>query len=392
MRNLIKTGTFGLALALALPAAAVTRLIGDVDGFGYSSALLVGARAANGGLADVDGDGVVEAGEFLIDFNRNGSVAIGSGDDFDNRSDAELAAADGAQHTDFAIVGQGTSNGRQFVFTFPVPVPGDIDFGVDHFINFVFGDYDVVPATLSVDGVVVALTQQSNGSGQDGLVQSAFATVPWSKMTDGIVVIEVIAPAEPYLAFDYALLDTDEFADCDLDSVPDPLDNCPCDANADQSDIDGDGDGDVCDACPGDADNDADGDTFCADDDNCPTLSNVGQEDADQDGYGDVCDDCTDVDHDSVCDELDLCPGTVFPDLVPTVSLGVNRFADLDGDGFFDTVSPKGKGPRRSYSIDDTAGCSCSQIIDALDLGDGHVKHGCSISAMDDWTALVSQP
>lgn len=391
MRHLFKTGTLGLALTLALPAAAVTRLIGDVDGFGYSEALLLAAKAANGGPADVDGDGIVEVGEFLIDFNRNGSVAIGSSDDFDNRGAAELGATDGAQHTDFSIVNQGASDGRQFVFTFPVPTPGAIDYGVDHFINFVFGDYDVVPATLSVDGVIVPLTQQSNNGGQDGLVQSAFATVPWAAMADGSVIIEVIAPNEPYLAFDYALLDTDEFADCDQDSVPDPLDNCPCDANADQSDADGDGDGDVCDLCPEDPANDADGDSLCADDDNCPSISNAMQEDADQDGYGDVCDDCTDVDHDSVCDELDLCPGTVFPDLVPTVSLGVNRFADLDGDGLFDTVSPKGKGPRRSYSIDDTAGCSCSQIIDALDLGDGHARFGCSISAMDEWTSLVSQ-
>ena len=40
--------------------------------------------------------------------------------------------------------------------------------------------------------------------------------------------------------------------------------------------------------------------------------------------------------------------------------------------------------------MEDTGGCSCSQIIEELDLGDGHSKHGCSISAMDTWSAIVS--
>jgi hypothetical protein len=34
-----------------------------------------------------------------------------------------------------------------------------------------------------------------------------------------------------------------------------------------------------------------------------------------------------------------------------------------------------------------TKGCSCEQIITALELGNGHTKHGCSISAMDTWVA-----
>jgi len=52
----------------------------------------------------------------------------------------------------------------------------------------------------------------------------------------------------------------------------------------------------------------------------------------------------------------------------------------------------KGKGkerPRRSYTAVDTTGCSCEQIIAALGLGAGHTKHGCSISAMDEWVAFV---
>ena len=57
----------------------------------------------------------------------------------------------------------------------------------------------------------------------------------------------------------------------------------------------------------------------------------------------------------------------------------------------FDRVS-KGKGPNRSYTIEDTAGCSCEQIIAELGLGDGHSKHGCSISAMDDWIEFFVNP
>ena len=56
----------------------------------------------------------------------------------------------------------------------------------------------------------------------------------------------------------------------------------------------------------------------------------------------------------------------------------------------FDTIKKgKGNGPGRSYTTTDTAGCSCEQIITALGLGEGHTKHGCSISAMDEWVALV---
>lgn len=140
-------------------------------------------------------------------------------------------------------------------------------------------------------------------------------------------------------------------ADDDADDVCDDIDNCPGVPNNDQADADGDGAGDVCDICPQDPENDADGDGICGD--------------------------------------VDACPGTVLPEGVPTNHLGVNRFADIDGDGDFETVEPNGVGPRRSYTIEDTAGCSCEQIIDAQGLGQGHVKFGCSISAMDDWVALV---
>jgi hypothetical protein len=226
--------------------------------------------------------------------------------------------------------------------------------------------------------------------------------------------------------------------DADDDGIVDGEDNCPTDYNPEQGDADGDGLGDACDGCAKDPDNDKDRDGFCADVDNCPTTANKDQADSDDDGNGDECDICPkdpdddidaddvcgdvdncvedynpkqenedddvagdacdtcpydaddDADGDGVCGDVDQCAGTTFPDDVPTEYLGVNRFADTDGDGKFDTVSPKGKGPGRYYTIEDTAGCSCSQIIDALDLGEGHSMYGCSISAMDDWKAIVS--
>jgi hypothetical protein len=96
-----------------------------------------------------------------------------------------------------------------------------------------------------------------------------------------------------------------------------------------------------------------------------------------------------DEDEDGVPDSRDVCPGTAIPEAVPTQRLGVNRWALVDADFSFDTSAPKGKGPTRSYSTIDTAGCSCKQIIDALGLGHAHAEFGCSISAMDTWVGLV---
>ncbi len=102
-----------------------------------------------------------------------------------------------------------------------------------------------------------------------------------------------------------------------------------------------------------------------------------------------------DTDGDGVDDPDDFCPdNTMIPEGVPTSgALNPNHWAlTEDGNGFdFDTVTEcKGKGPNRSYTIEDTAGCSCEEIIEIQGLGDGHTKHGCSISAMDDWLDFVN--
>ncbi len=98
-----------------------------------------------------------------------------------------------------------------------------------------------------------------------------------------------------------------------------------------------------------------------------------------------------DEDKDGVGDDLDVCPMTVLPESAASKGLGVNRFADIDGDGVFNTVAPKGNGPRKSFDLHDTAGCSCEQIIEEQGLGKGHIKFGCSIGAMKNWVTEVSQ-
>lgn len=96
-----------------------------------------------------------------------------------------------------------------------------------------------------------------------------------------------------------------------------------------------------------------------------------------------------DVDGDGVNDDADVCPATSIPE-TPTRGLGKNRFALTDGDFEFDTVSSNGKGSGRGYSTVDTAGCSCTQIVAAEGLGDGHSKFGCSIGVMDNWVRKVA--
>ncbi len=97
-----------------------------------------------------------------------------------------------------------------------------------------------------------------------------------------------------------------------------------------------------------------------------------------------------DKDADGVPNDDDFCPGTTIPETLGR-DLGVNRFTLVDGDFDFDTTSSRGKGPGRSYTTGDTAGCSCTQIIAAQGLGKGHTKFGCSIGAMENWISLVNQ-
>jgi predicted extracellular nuclease len=97
-----------------------------------------------------------------------------------------------------------------------------------------------------------------------------------------------------------------------------------------------------------------------------------------------------DVDGDGVNDDADVCPSTSIPEAT-TRELGENRFALTDDDFEFDSASPNGMGPGRSYTTVDTAGCSCAQIVAAEGLGNGHSNFGCSIGVMDTWVRKVGE-
>jgi hypothetical protein len=98
-----------------------------------------------------------------------------------------------------------------------------------------------------------------------------------------------------------------------------------------------------------------------------------------------------DEDDDGILNEDDACPDTGIPEDVPTVRLGTNRFALMDGDAVFDTSPPNGRGPDAVFTLVDTAGCSCGQIVAALGLGKGHEKFGCSLGAMRTWENSVNR-
>ncbi len=160
-------------------------------------------------------------------------------------------------------------------------------------------------------------------------------------------------PTTPLRSADHDGLALFVMSDFDADGDPDDADNCRITANPDQADVDGDGVGDAC--------------------DNCPTTPNSNQADADHDGVADACN--------------DRCLGTVIPETAPTQGLKPNHYVLANGDGIFDTTG----GVSGPYTIQQTAGCSCEQIIVQLGLGNGHRKNGCSKGSIEDWITLVSQ-
>ena len=97
-----------------------------------------------------------------------------------------------------------------------------------------------------------------------------------------------------------------------------------------------------------------------------------------------------DADADGVPNDTDFCPGTVIPEFVPTQQLNPNHWALTDADGAFDTFDPNGDDPVDNFTLGDTAGCSCKQIIAAQGLGNGHSKFGCSLGAMRNWVSLFN--
>ena len=98
-----------------------------------------------------------------------------------------------------------------------------------------------------------------------------------------------------------------------------------------------------------------------------------------------------DDDGDGVPNNNDYCPDTVIPESVPTTrNLGRNRSALTEDAGFgvFETAPPNPRG--LVFTIEDTAGCSCEQIIEAQGLGIVSTRFGCSLREMRKWIRQVN--
>ena len=247
----LATLTTAIAAAVLAPAAwaAVTPFdfirLGDQDGFGFGST--AGLFRTTGAVADSNGNGLLQQGEFLPDLNRNGSVATGSGDDFDNRTAAEKAntaapagngfsnnGSSGSKWTDISLStsftgsdfpdpgGPGVPNQPSFIYNFNVQ-GGAVALGTQLFFNLVFGDYDVSPANVrltfaSLPQRTVALATQSGAA--DGLIQAASALLDFDEVFtadglggfNGFVRVDFIAPNEPYTAFDFTELSVTRIA------------------------------------------------------------------------------------------------------------------------------------------------------------------------------------
>jgi len=100
-----------------------------------------------------------------------------------------------------------------------------------------------------------------------------------------------------------------------------------------------------------------------------------------------------DCDEDGVLDVNDKCLGTATDE--PEVKLGVNRHVWSGGD-YFKTLVPGKKGAKieapSPFSLTDTYGCSCEQILEKMKDATGfdfkgHDKYGCSKSIIEDWIA-----
>ncbi len=222
MKNLkLYLAILSICMFCPLQAQAVTLSIGDADGFGYNKAEdYVGV---DGDPAERAGDrSILDMGDLLPDLNEDGFLGAGGDDDFDNQSAAEKEDTDnsGQKWTDVSLSescdeSPGLANDAVFVFRFDVPESGDADYGRDHIINLVYGDYDVDPMTIEIEGKVVVLKGNKDPD-KDGFIFRAYATVKWEDMKDGEIKVNVVAENEPYVAFDYILLDVTPL------SIPNP--------------------------------------------------------------------------------------------------------------------------------------------------------------------------
>jgi predicted extracellular nuclease len=95
----------------------------------------------------------------------------------------------------------------------------------------------------------------------------------------------------------------------------------------------------------------------------------------------------SDTDADGVPENLDRCPNTTVPESVPLVRLKANHYALVDSDRVFDTAPSQA--PPLLITLDDTAGCSCEQILDRSGRAIGERNFGCSSDTMTSWISSL---
>ena len=83
-----------------------------------------------------------------------------------------------------------------------------------------------------------------------------------------------------------------------------------------------------------------------------------------------------------MCDAQDACPGTVLPEMSAS-NLGLFRWAETSGDNVFESKTIIGA--YATLTLADTAGCSCTQIGQALGLPSAVTKKGCTSLLMFAW-------
>ncbi len=164
--------------------------------------------------------------------------------------------------------------------------------------------------------------------------------------------------------------------DKDSDGVSDAGDNCLHITNGNQADFDEDGMGDLCDDDDdndGIADENENSDCELDDDISCGVIVNL------------------DEDNDGVM-EGDYCPGTLV-DMAGSTKLNPNHWR-YNGTQWTKGLARHGWGNSNAYTMNDTRGCSCDQIITILQghTGEnylGHRKFGCSAGLVEDFLEFV---
>jgi len=112
----------------------------------------------------------------------------------------------------------------------------------------------------------------------------------------------------------------------------------------------------------------------------CSSASPIYLDDIKYGTYG------TDCDYDGVPNDVDMCLGSLPDD----ISLNPNQYAQNASFGPFE-VGPNND-QSSVYDMSTTYGCTCTQIVEELGAGKGHLKKGCSPSLMEEWTGVSANP